>query len=341
MLPSLAAHALQSVAQTAAGPHAPYPKEVDAHTFLFSSYYKTLSNPHEHDGFADHTFDNKDVPPTRPFVVDSTTGATLSFARLKADSLKVAVNLIETAGPPLPYNPSAKLDATHSSRTTILVHLPNCIAFATVVLGALKAQHTVTPISSLLAPTEIAFILSKARPQVIVTSKGADGQGKVLQALDILAREELPNGVGIQRESIKKYVEDLKKHIADVASSESTARRRIRTVDLAADYLGSGFSSAGQLAAQDPADWTHLLAPSAQGHAALPCGTLDSRDQETRSALLLWSSGTTGLPKGVLLSHRSIIAGCVATWMKPHEAGPWRKGGERWIALAPWCHVCE
>lgn len=174
---------------------------------------------------------------------------------------------------------------------------------------------------------------------MIVTSKGPQGKGKILEAIDILARAELPNTVtSVPRHLIDAYVDGLRTHLAQ---NVPLTQRRLRTVDLEADYLGSGFNATGELAAQDPEDWSHLLAATAADIQCLPSGTFSRKQQESRAALLLWSSGTTGLPKGVLLSHRSVISGSLSAWMKPHEAGPFRNGGERWIALAPWCHVCE
>lgn len=99
------------VPQTAIGPTVPIPDTVDAHTFLFSSYFKELPNPHEKNGYSDHTFDGKVIPPARPFLVDTSTGATATFARIKSDSIKVAANLAKLVGPPSPFDSKANTKA--------------------------------------------------------------------------------------------------------------------------------------------------------------------------------------------------------------------------------------
>ncbi|CAO1630360.1 unnamed protein product [Sympodiomycopsis kandeliae] len=325
------------VPQEAHGSKVPIPTDINAHTFLFSSHYKSLASPFQNNGFPDHTFDSRDVPPTRSFLVEDGTSASVTFARAKSDSERVAANLLKVTGPPLKYDAAKQQQAIHSAKTTVLLHLPNSFAFVILVLGSLRAQCTTTPISSLLSPTEIAYILAKARPRVIVTTKGPQGKGKILEALDILAKGEVVNEIsGTPNEFITDYVQELQQHLSQRSSPEQS---RIRTVDMAADYYGTGYTVNGQLVAADPEDWSHLLVATKDDVDRLPSTRMVEQEQKTRAAFLLWSSGTTGLPKGVLLSHRSVISGCITCWMKPHEAGPWRKGGERWIALAPWCHV--
>ncbi|PWN23629.1 acetyl-CoA synthetase-like protein [Microstroma glucosiphilum] len=322
------------------GPEYPVPRDIDAFAYLFSSHFKDLPNPNP-DKFPDHTFDGKDVAPSRPTLVNGVTGAILGRQRLKDDATRLAIALQALTGPSLKWSEQNDVGrAMHSPRTTILIHLPNCIPYAPLVVGGLRAHCTVCPISSVLSANEVAYILAKARPRVLFTSLGATGKDTVLQAVELL-RAKVNTGGALQewgikadgrqaslvREWLHQWDQDAKKPAGAVGS-------RLWTVNVAADYYG-------RLGTVAEDDWTQLLNQelTPENMAKLPSTTMTAREQKERTALLLWSSGTTGLPKGVLLAHRCILVASVASWMRPHEVGPWRDGGERWIALAPWCHI--
>jgi 4-coumarate--CoA ligase len=221
---------------------------------------------------------------------------------------------------------------------TILLHLPNCFAFPLLLLAGAASLCTMSPISTLLTPEELANILAKARPGLVVTSK-LEGEEKLQSALQILL--ERPDGTNtgaVPVREVKSWARGLLSSWEETAST----KQRVWTVDMnrhgGADY----YVRDDKCDRVDARDWTHLLGPKRQ-EAAFVVRDLTEQEQRRRVILLLWSSGTTGASKGVLLSHRNLVASMVGNWVScPHIFGPSQGplgGGERWIALAPWCHI--
>ena len=59
-------------------------------------------------------------------------------------------------------------------------------------------------------------------------------------------------------------------------------------------------------------------------------------DTESRTAVILWSSGTSGRSKGVLLSHYSVNFSVASLW---HDADFYLGQQQRWLGVVPFFHV--
>jgi acyl-CoA synthetase (AMP-forming)/AMP-acid ligase II len=104
--------------------------------------------------------------------------------------------------------------------------------------------------------------------------------------------------------------------------THSGARWLITTADLAQ-------RSAGEAAAAAGVRETYAFGTAAAAGQVIPFAALSSAGHPERlpavdpddNAVLLYSSGTTGLPKGVLLSHRSLVAN-LCQMRAVHRTGP-------------------
>jgi long-chain acyl-CoA synthetase len=97
------------------------------------------------------------------------------------------------------------------------------------------------------------------------------------------------------------------------------------------------------LAAGDPArrliTWDDMLALGAGDDPSLPdVPQLVSRGRPDDLACLIYTSGTGGLPKGVMLSHRAVLANCVGAVEVLDEIG---LGEEVFLSCLPLSHAYE
>lgn len=107
------------------------------------------------------------------------------------------------------------------------------------------------------------------------------------------------------------------------------------TVDVAQEtYPSPSDSGAQSTSSSRERDWTALLAPPS---SPIQPYHLDSTSAPNRTAVILWSSGTSGRSKGVLLSHDALIFATTALW---HDADFHRPGLQhRWLGYVPFYHV--
>jgi acyl-CoA synthetase (AMP-forming)/AMP-acid ligase II len=195
----------------------------------------------------------------------------------------------------------------------VLIQLPNCLPFAPVLFGALAAGLTATLVSPALTSAEIAWILQNARPRAIITATAC------LPAMkDALAQQQ------------------------DAAFFSAIP---IFTVDAAADIYPDPQPAQppASPALRSPTDWKALLtaktAPPSTATVFPPSAAA------TRTAVILWSSGTSGRSKGVLLSHHALNFSVASLWHDAdyHRATPRPGQGQSqrqvWLGYVPFYHV--
>ncbi|KAM0078354.1 hypothetical protein ACKRZS_009070 [Fusarium odoratissimum] len=258
-----------------------------------------FSNPFQHEN--DFTPRARRVPKIhddQPIFVDHASDRPLTFSRVKRDALTLAANL-QSLG--LDPNEIETLPPTASCSgpevaPVVLIQLPNCLPFATLMMGAIAAGLTTTLASPSLSATELSWVIKNSRPRVLFTAK-----------------------------AFLNTVEKALEQQEDEAYKRSV---RVYTVDVARDlYPLSPASHA------EDGDWKNLLMPAKEpltaGHPFSP------ESAATRTAIILWSSGTSGRSKGVLLSHQAINFSIASLW---HDAD-FYGFHQRWLGYVPFYHV--
>ncbi|MFB7614962.1 4-coumarate--CoA ligase family protein [Kitasatospora sp. NPDC056181] len=199
----------------------------------------------------------------RPALVDGVTGETVSYARLATAVRRVAAGLAE---------------AGVRRGDVVALFSPNTIGYPMALYGATRAGATVTTVSSLATPGELAGQLADSGARWLIT----------------------------------------------VSPFLSTARQ-------AAEKLAAEGRSLAELMVLDGAEGHRSLADLLASTGPDPEPAIDPGSD---IAVLPYSSGTTGLPKGVMLTHRSIATNLAQTDALFHPGE-----GERILAVLPFFHI--
>ncbi|GAA5870327.1 hypothetical protein JCM16303_001965 [Sporobolomyces ruberrimus] len=252
------------------------------------------------------------IPPDRPIFRDGKTGAILSYGRLHSDALSIAQSLREdlslSPAPLSASNPSINRGAIVSP--VILLHLPNCLPFATLAFGTLASGLTLTAANPVLTPPEIAHILTLSQPACIITT---------------------PAGIPNFQAAFKLLPSDLQTKLA------YPTKGNVFVVDPESDDYGASAASlrpaTANIGGWKVQDWKVLLPKrNSTSNFILPSYTGD--EDAKRAAMIFWSSGTSGKSKGVILSHRAIGTAQIGVW-HASTLGP----DERLVGLPPFYHI--
>lgn len=155
-----------------------------------------------------------------------------------------------------------------------------------------------------MKPAELAHIINLSKPAAVFTLAGADGVDVIKAALD---------------------------HVEDKTLVQSyKTQQKIFSVDLAADDYGLTIQN--QHGATS--DWKTLL-QGGDEKFGFPQYKPNSDENDRRAAVILWSSGTSGKSKGVILGHRAILTSVQSLFYGNPLFGP----NEVFIGFAPFFHV--
>jgi acyl-CoA synthetase (AMP-forming)/AMP-acid ligase II len=161
---------------------------------------------------------------------------------------------------------------------------------------------TATLASPALTSAEIAWILQNARPRVIITAKAC---------------------LGAMKEALLKQ--------EDRAYFSSIP---IFTVDVATDTYPEPQPPKPPSASEQ--DWKSLLLTTGSTTRVNPATIFPASSSARRTAVILWSSGTSGRSKGVLLSHHALNFASASLW---HDADYYLRTPQKWLGYVPFYHV--
>ncbi|KKA28425.1 hypothetical protein TD95_003037 [Thielaviopsis punctulata] len=241
-------------------------------------------------------------PMDRPVIVDNQTDRPLTFGQVKQDALRIAANF-EALG--LDFSSVITLPPTPTCAAPqvapiVLVQLPNCQPMVSIIMGVFASGLTATLASPALTADELSWILQNAFPRVIITSTACWPA--------------------------------MKAALAKQQQKEYFAHVKVFTVDVPGDQYPLPSSCAAPAPASD---WRALLKPCEKPmrfrEALYPP---DAWKQ--RTAVVLWSSGTSGRSKGVLLSHSSLTFCTASLW---YDSDYYKGQQQRWLGYVPFYHV--
>ncbi|KAM7188410.1 hypothetical protein V8F33_010661 [Rhypophila sp. PSN 637] len=243
------------------------------------------------------------IEDSRPVFIDNASGRTLTFGQVSNDARLLGANLLNLGLDPaqihkLPPTPSCRSGAEISP--IVLIQLPNGLPFAPILLGVFAAGLTATLASPALTSTELSWILQNARPRVIITAKSC------LPAMHEALRQE----------DDQPFFEKIPIFTVDGNDTYPLAYTAPPTHALEKDWRGLLSSS---------------VEPIPAGKSFFPASS-----SKVRTAVILWSSGTSGRSKGVLLSHHALNMSVAALW---HDADFYLGQSQRWLGYVPFYHV--
>jgi long-chain acyl-CoA synthetase len=194
------------------------------------------------------------------------------------------------------------LGLKQSDRVALM--LPNCPQFLIAFYGALKAGAVVTTVNPLYTPRELEYQLNDAQAATLVTLS------KFYPTVEAVRRQTTLRQVIVT--NIKEYLPMARRTLFTLLKERKEGHR----VSLRRDA---------------PTHWFQDILAAPQT-SRLPDTTVDPH----AAALLQYTGGTTGTPKGAMLTHRGLVANTlqIRSWLTDFQ-----EGAETMLLVLPLFHV--
>ncbi|KAF1991214.1 4-coumarate-CoA ligase [Aulographum hederae CBS 113979] len=201
-----------------------------------------------------------------------------------------------------------------------------------------RVGHTLT--TTLSIPTQsVALVISYNSLSVPVFYLGIAGSGRIFSGVNpAYGVKEITWQIKDTQAKVIFVEKDLLSRTLEACKEVGFPREK---VFLVSDVEGHGNGSEEE-GSNGVKDWTTLLKGQEKEADKWEWPHMSEEDAKTNTAVLNYSSGTTGLPKGVMITHTNVIANVAQSlYMRElsHSTPKHQRDPEHWLGFLPLYHA--